>query len=75
MVYLFILFFIFSQFSQKICNLRGWAPGSPKNKETYETMIKIWEGLRSKADKDNDGQVSFCCCIYPGFFDPIIFSF
>lgn len=26
--------------------------------ETYDTMIKIWEGLRSKADKDNDGQVS-----------------
>ena len=21
-------------------------------------MFKIWEGLRSKADKDNDGQVS-----------------
>lgn len=20
-------------------------------------MLKIWEGLRSKADKDNDGQV------------------
>jgi Ca2+-binding EF-hand superfamily protein len=43
---------------EKICNLRGWAPGSAKNKETHETMIKIWEGLRSKADKDNDGQVS-----------------
>lgn len=43
---------------QKICDLRGWPAGSDKNKETHEVMLKIWEGLRSKADKDNDGQVS-----------------
>lgn len=43
---------------EKICALRGWPAGHAKNKETHETMIKIWEGLRSKADKDNDGQVS-----------------
>lgn len=48
-IYLFLL--------QKICDLRGWLPGSEKNAETHEVMIKIWEGLRSKADKDNDGQV------------------
>lgn len=42
---------------QKICDLRGWPAGSEKNTETHEVMFKIWEGLRSKADKDNDGQV------------------
>lgn len=42
---------------QKICDLRGWPAGSDKNAETHEVMFKIWEGLRSKADKDNDGQV------------------
>lgn len=50
---------------QKICDLRGWPAGSEKNTETHEVMLKIWEGLRSKADKDNDGQVSvaFSCSI------------
>ncbi|GAB0092381.1 sarcoplasmic calcium-binding protein 2 [Sergentomyia squamirostris] len=48
----------FEQAIEKICTLRGWPAGSAKNKETYDCMIKIWEGLRSKADKDNDGQVS-----------------
>ncbi|CAO1420908.1 unnamed protein product [Diamesa serratosioi] len=43
---------------EKICTLRGWPAGSEKNTETHEVMFKIWEGLRSKADKDNDGQVS-----------------
>uniref|UniRef100_A0A1B0CW79 EF-hand domain-containing protein n=1 Tax=Lutzomyia longipalpis TaxID=7200 RepID=A0A1B0CW79_LUTLO len=48
----------FEQAIEKICTLRGWPAGSAKNQETYEEMLKIWEGLRSKADKDNDGQVS-----------------
>ncbi|XP_035775841.1 calexcitin-1-like [Anopheles albimanus] len=43
---------------KKICELRGWPAGNPKNVETHDSMFKIWEGLRSKADKDNDGQVS-----------------
>lgn len=43
---------------EKVCQLRGWSAGSAKNTETHDVMIKIWEGLRSKADKDNDGQVS-----------------
>uniref|UniRef100_A0A182JV33 EF-hand domain-containing protein n=1 Tax=Anopheles christyi TaxID=43041 RepID=A0A182JV33_9DIPT len=43
---------------EKICTLRGWPASNPKNVETHECMFKIWEGLRSKADKDNDGQVS-----------------
>lgn len=43
---------------QKICNLRGWPEGHAKNKETHDAMFKIWDGLRTKADEDNDGQVS-----------------
>lgn len=42
---------------QRVCKLRGWAKDTPKNKETYDVMMEIWTGLRSKADKDNDGQV------------------
>jgi hypothetical protein len=38
--------------------LRGWPKGSAKNKETYDTMMLIWEDMRANADKDNDGQVS-----------------
>lgn len=52
-------FLSFFSHSQKICELRGWGPGSDKYDETHEVMFKIWEGLRSKADKDNDGQVSW----------------
>jgi len=39
--------------------LRGWPVGHAKNTETHESMFKVWEGLRSKADKDNDGQVCY----------------
>lgn len=42
---------------QRVCQLRGWAKDTPKNKEIHTVMLEIWEGLRSKADKDNDGQV------------------
>ncbi|XP_063704803.1 calexcitin-1 [Culicoides brevitarsis] len=69
LLYLFNVFFDVNQSGEidkkdfelaieKVCALRGWPAGHPKNVETYDTMIKIWEGLRSKADKDNDGQVS-----------------
>ncbi|XP_075976114.1 sarcoplasmic calcium-binding protein 2 [Anticarsia gemmatalis] len=43
---------------EKICHLRGWKPGDPKNTETHEIMIKIWDGLRKRADSNKDGQVS-----------------
>ncbi|XP_045767344.1 calexcitin-1 [Maniola jurtina] len=43
---------------EKICSLRGWKPGDAKNTETHEIMIKIWEGLRKRADSNRDGQVS-----------------
>lgn len=54
----FIVDYEFHWCLQKICSLRGWPAGHAKNKETHEAMLTIWEGLRSKADKDNDGQVS-----------------
>ncbi|XP_055381584.1 calexcitin-1 [Condylostylus longicornis] len=43
---------------EKVCSLRGWGSGHPKNAETHDIMLRIWEGLRSKADRDGDGQVS-----------------
>ncbi|XP_077288891.1 sarcoplasmic calcium-binding protein 2 [Arctopsyche grandis] len=43
---------------EKICTLRGWTPNNPKYAETHETMIKIWDGLRQRADANKDGQVS-----------------
>lgn len=50
---------------QRVCKLRGWAKDTPKNKETYDVMMEIWTGLRSKADKDNDGQVRLSSCGCP----------
>lgn len=68
---------IFYFFYQKICTLRGWPAGHPKNAETYDIMLKIWEGLRSKADKDNDGQVSkeifILCLVFIIIFERFFF--
>lgn len=55
--------FFFFHLAQKICELRGWPVGNSRNTETHESMFKIWEGLRAKADKDNDGQVGQSCFI------------
>ncbi|XP_061718697.1 calexcitin-2-like [Cydia pomonella] len=44
---------------EKISTLRGWKAGDAKYKETQETLLKIWDGLQSRADADKDGQVSF----------------
>ncbi|KAF7267512.1 hypothetical protein GWI33_019276, partial [Rhynchophorus ferrugineus] len=43
---------------EKICSLRGWAQGSDQYKKTYDSMIQIWDGLRQRADANQDGQVS-----------------
>ncbi|KAJ8979086.1 hypothetical protein NQ317_004207 [Molorchus minor] len=43
---------------EKICSSRGWASGSEQYKKTYNSMITIWEGLKQRADANNDGQVS-----------------
>lgn len=42
---------------EKVCKLRGWASGTPQHKKMYDSLIQIWEGLRSKADSNKDGQV------------------
>ncbi|KAL1490764.1 hypothetical protein ABEB36_013409 [Hypothenemus hampei] len=43
---------------EKICTLRGWPQGSAHYKKTYDSMIQIWDGLRQRADSNQDGQVS-----------------
>ncbi|XP_026733340.1 calexcitin-2-like [Trichoplusia ni] len=43
---------------ERITKSRGWAAGDAKFKWTQESLLKIWEGLQSRADADNDGQIS-----------------
>ena len=42
---------------QTICDSRGWEPGNAKIQQTKDTLFKIWDGLRQRADSDQDGQV------------------
>ncbi|XP_033217466.1 calexcitin-2 [Belonocnema kinseyi] len=41
-----------------ICDSRGWVPGNAKLQQTKDTLFKIWDGLRQRADSDQDGQIS-----------------
>nr|XP_022909475.1 sarcoplasmic calcium-binding proteins I, III, and IV-like [Onthophagus taurus] len=43
---------------EKICTLRGWSSGSPQYQKTHTSMMKIWDGLRQRADANNDDQVN-----------------
>lgn len=43
---------------ENISKLRGWKTEDPKYKETQDTLLQIWAGLQSRADADNDGEVS-----------------
>lgn len=43
---------------EKICRMRGYSPSDVKYQETQKALISIWEGLKAKADKDHDGQIS-----------------
>lgn len=43
---------------EKICKMRGWQDGNPKIAATREILLKVWEGLKTRADQDHDGQVS-----------------
>ncbi|KAB0802083.1 hypothetical protein PPYR_04269 [Photinus pyralis] len=43
---------------EKVCVLRGWKSGTPEYRKTHDSLIQIWDGLRKKADSNNDGQVS-----------------
>lgn len=44
---------------EKVTKLRGWKSGDANYKETENTLMKIWSGLQSGGDSDNDGQVTF----------------
>lgn len=43
---------------ERIAKLRNWKSGDAKFKDAEGTLMKVWAGLQSGADKDNDGQVS-----------------
>ncbi|XP_026749592.2 calexcitin-2-like [Galleria mellonella] len=42
-----------------ITKLRGWNAGDAKYNEVRDTLLKIWDGLQSRADSNKDGEVSF----------------
>lgn len=48
----------FEETVQNLTKLRGYKPGDAKYKEVEDIVMKIWEGLQSKADANNDGEVS-----------------
>lgn len=52
-------FFIFDKENkfQAICDSRGWGTDNAKLEQTKGTLLKIWEGLKQRADSDQDGQV------------------
>jgi hypothetical protein len=43
--------------AQRIRKARGWKESDPKYSETREILLKVWDGLRQKADANQDGQV------------------
>lgn len=43
---------------ERIRKARGWKESDPKYSETREILLKVWDGLRQKADANQDGQVS-----------------
>lgn len=43
---------------QRICDSRHWNPDDAKVQKTKDTLLKVWDGLRQKADADQDGQIS-----------------
>ncbi|XP_075980243.1 calexcitin-2-like [Anticarsia gemmatalis] len=43
---------------KKIAELRGYKPGDEKYKQVEDILLQIWSGLQSRADADNDGEIS-----------------
>ncbi|RLU23750.1 hypothetical protein DMN91_003956 [Ooceraea biroi] len=43
---------------QRICNSRHWKLEDPTSQHIRDTLNKVWEGLRQRADADQDGQIS-----------------
>lgn len=69
LLYVFNTFFDFNQSGaidrkdldlavQRISECRGWAADNPKVQSTSDNLLKMWEGLKQRADADQDGQVS-----------------
>uniref|UniRef100_A0A1B6C3R8 EF-hand domain-containing protein n=1 Tax=Clastoptera arizonana TaxID=38151 RepID=A0A1B6C3R8_9HEMI len=42
----------------RICESRGWKEGDPLYTKTRTILFQVWDGLKARADSDNDGQVS-----------------
>lgn len=42
---------------QRICNSRHLKPDDTTSQHIKETLNKVWEGLKQRADADQDGQV------------------
>ncbi|XP_015600697.1 calexcitin-2 [Cephus cinctus] len=43
---------------QRVSDSRGWGPDNPKSQQAKDTLLKVWDGLRQRADADQDGQIS-----------------
>ncbi|CAG5118263.1 unnamed protein product [Candidula unifasciata] len=48
----------FEEALQKIAKLHNWAPTDPAFLKEQDRINRIWAGLQSRADKDNDGTIS-----------------
>lgn len=48
----------FEQAAENITKLRGWKQGDAKYKETFDTLLKVWNDLESVADTDKNGAVT-----------------
>ncbi|XP_014681302.1 PREDICTED: sarcoplasmic calcium-binding proteins II, V, VI, and VII-like [Priapulus caudatus] len=49
----------FEQTAERFRSVSGWAAGSPEATKTRKVILGLWERLRSKADSDGDGKVTF----------------
>ncbi|XP_034235165.1 calexcitin-2 [Thrips palmi] len=43
---------------ERICEVRNWPSGTPEADRTKDILMSVWEGLRTRADSNQDGQVS-----------------
>lgn len=43
---------------QRICEVRGWPNGGSEANRTKEILMSVWDGLRTRADSNQDGQVT-----------------
>lgn len=43
---------------ENIAKFRGWKVEDANYEAAKETLLKVWEGIQSRADANNDGEVS-----------------